>query len=338
MPSDRPITLVFSKSMDVDSFIADQTFIVEEVEQTGVGADTVTAVQSVQGRLEISAQRVRFFPDTPWEPGAHYRYTLASSNAGAACSGSYQSICDKDGLPLKTDLLEGLEGSTTNNPLIIYFTATEPVSTVFSPLRNLPVRDTNSNFLVDCNPFTSSKDNRAFENVSDCLEPFEHEGSDAEGWEPAANSTKLQVRNQTASATGLAGKKAPAQVGCDAGEGISCPRGKFIYQTYALNTEVKGPGTYDPDPLTDGDEIEGILVDLYPTLLSTSSISVFTKVAALGFIQLQEETVTNTQVLRMRYAKDDPTCRGEACPVTLWFQVLLHKERMVSQCLSPKPT
>src|SRR5690606_12377396 len=101
----------------------------------------------------------------------------------------------------------------------------------------------------------------------------------------------------------------PAQVGCDAGENVTCPKGKFIYQTYALNTEVKGPGTYDPDPSVEGDEIDGILVDLYPTQLATSSISVFTKIKLAGLIPLQEETVTNTQVLRMRYAKD-PNCEG----------------------------
>ncbi|MEC9040444.1 MAG: Ig-like domain-containing protein [Pseudomonadota bacterium] len=315
MPADRPITVVFSKSMDINSFILGQTFTVEKVTQSGIGAGTVSVVESVPGRLEKNTQRVRFFPDQPWEPGAHYRYTLASSESSGACSpGSYSAICDTDGLALKTDLLEGLnDPNGGNDPLVIYFTATEAVSTVFTPLRNLPIRDTNSNFLIDCNPYESSKGNRAFENTDDCLEPFAHEGSDAEGWAPSANATKLAVRNQTAQASALAGGNVPAQVGCDAGEGISCPRSKFIYQTYALNTEVKGPGTYDPDPSVEGDEIEGILVDLYPTLLATSSISVFTKIKLAGLIPLQEETVTNTQVLRMRYAKDDPSCSGSNC-------------------------
>lgn len=315
MPADRSITVVFSKSMDMDSFILGETFVVEKVTQAGVGAGTVSVVESVPGRLEQNTQRVRFFPDQPWEQGAHYRYTLASSETSGACSpGSYSAICDTDGLALKTDLLEGLnDPDGGNDPLMIYFTGTESVSTVFTPLRNLPIRDTNSNFLVDCNPYESSKGNRAFENTDDCLEPFAHEGSDAEGWGPSANATKLAVRNQTAQASALAGGNVPAQVGCDAGEGLSCPRSKFIYQTYALNTEVKGPGTYDPDPSVEGDEVEGILVDLYPTLLATSSISVFTKIKLIEIIPLQEETVTNTQVLRMRYAKDDPSCIGSNC-------------------------
>src|SRR5690554_3946948 len=315
MPADRSITVVFSKSMDMDSFILGETFVVEKVTQAGVGAGTVSVVESVPGRLEKNTQRVRFFPDQPWEQGAHYRYTLASSETSGACSpGSYSAICDTDGLALKTDLLEGLnDPDGGNDPLMIYFTGTESVSTVFTPLRNLPIRDTNSNFLVDCNPYESSKGNRAFENTDDCLEPFAHEGSDAEGWGPSANATKLAVRNQTAQASLLAGGAIPAQVGCDAGENVTCPKGKFIYQTYALNTEVKGPGTYDPDPSVEGDEIDGILVDLYPTQLATSSISVFTKIKLAGLIPLQEETVTNTQVLRMRYAKD-PNCEGSDCP------------------------
>lgn len=81
MPADRPITVVFSKSMDLDSFILGQTFIVEKVTQSGIGSGSVSVVETVPGRLEKNAQRVRFFPDQPWEPGAHYRYTLASSES-----------------------------------------------------------------------------------------------------------------------------------------------------------------------------------------------------------------------------------------------------------------
>lgn len=324
MPSDRPITVVFSKTINPNSVVLGSTFKVEKVEQSGTGADNVTVIDpSVPGRLEKSAQRIRFFPDDPWGEGEHYRYTLASSEAPDACTeGSYSAICDTDNLALKTDLLEGIDDESSGpDPLIIYFTGTEPLSTVFTPLRNLPVRDTNSNFLIDCNPYESSKGNRAFENVGDCLEPFAHQGSDETGWAPSANSTKLYVRDKTAKTSPGAGGEIPAQVGCEAGETdengneVVCPRSKFIYQTYALNTEVLGPGTYDPSPdqPNSGDEIEGILIDLYPTLLATSSISVFTKIKLASLIPLQEETVTNTQVLRMRYAKDRPECTGPNC-------------------------
>ncbi len=315
MPANRPITVVFSKSINPDSVIQGTTFKVEQVTQNGTGGGSISSSEPVEGRLELNNQRLRFFPSEPWQPGVHYRYTLASSEAADACSpGTYSAICDTDGLALKTDLLEGLDDSNAGpDPMVLYFTGTEETDTVFTPLRNLPIRDTNSNFLVDCNPSTNGSGNRTFENVTNCLEPFAHIGSDLDGWEASANSTKLAVTGQLASASGLVSSIAPAQVGCVAGEGVTCPRGSFIYQTYALNTEVKGPGVYDPDPNVTGDEIEGVLVDLYPTLLATTSISVFTKINVLGFIPLQEETITNTQVLRMRYAKDDPTCTGSNC-------------------------
>ena len=174
MPSDRPITIVFSKSMDLNSIIQGDTFIVEKVRQEPNGS--VTVVESnVPGRLEKNLQRIRFYPDQPWEADAHYRYTLKSSEDAGSCStGSYTSVCDSDGLALKTDLLEGLDdGGGNNGPddMVIYFTGTEPLDSVFTPLRNLPVRDTNANFIVDCDSNTNP----------DCLEPFDHQGSDAEG-------------------------------------------------------------------------------------------------------------------------------------------------------------
>ena len=300
MPSDRPITVVFSKSMDLNSIIQGDTFIVEKVRQEPNGS--VTVVESnVPGRLEKNLQRIRFYPDQPWEADAHYRYTLKSSEDAGSCStGSYTSVCDSDGLALKTDLLEGLDdGGGNNGPddMVIYFTGTEPLDSVFTPLRNLPVRDTNANFIVDCDSNTNP----------DCLEPFDHQGSDADGWAASANSTKLRVRNNEASASPpvIVASTADARVGCETGE--RCPKDKFIYQTYALNTEVIGPGIYEPT----GDE--GILVNLYPTQLATTSISVFTELRVFGFIPLQEESITNTQVLRMRYAKDDPACSGPGC-------------------------
>jgi hypothetical protein len=299
LPSDRPITVVFSKSMDLDSIILGDTFVVERVTQAGDG--TVSVSNEVTGRLEKKPQQLRFFPDQPWQPGSHYRYTLRSSEDSGTCTpGAYTSICDTDGLALKTDLLEGLDdGGGNNGPddLVIYFTGTESVHTVFTPLRNLPVRDTNSNFLVDCD----DNDN------PDCLEPFDHAGSDEEGWAPSANSTKLRVKDNQASASPplVVASTAAARVGCETGE--TCPKNKFIYQTYALNTEVLGPGVYEPT----GDE--GILVNLYPTQLATTSISVFTELKVLGFIPMQEESITHTQVLRMRYTKDDPNCTGPDC-------------------------
>ena len=310
MPADRPITVVFSQSMNPESIRLGETFIVEKVEANADGKPE--AAEPVSGRLEKNNQRIRFYPDEPWEKGSFYRYTMESNadpNPDTCTENPPKAVCGDNDVALKTDLLEGLDdgdGANGEDPMVIYFEGAEPKETVFTPLRNLPIRDTNSNFLVDCNPSNNDNGNRQFENhTSDCLEPFEafHEKDDDGGWKPAPNSTKLRVRNNRTLGD------YPAQVGCVAGGDETCPRDKFIHQTYALNTEVKGPGTYDPTPSkpNNGDEIEGIKVDLYPTMLATSSISVFVKALDL----LQEESVTNTQVLRMRYAKDDPTCTSE---------------------------
>lgn len=287
MPEDRPIVVVFSQPMKLSSIRSEETFVVEKV-----NADK-TPIGTVSGRLEKNNQRIRFFPDQPWEPDSFYRYTMKADRATPDCDQENPtSICGVNELALKADLLEGLNGGGSgDNSLVIYFKGVASQDSVLAPLRNLPIRDTNANFRIDC----GSNDENA-----NCIEPFDHEGSDAEGWAPSANTTKLGVKNNQASATpGLVAGKADARVGCETTK--NCPRNKFIYQTYALNTEVKGPGIYEPT----GEE--GILVDLYPTMLATSSISVFVELKVLGFIPLMEESITNTQVIRMRYSKD-PSC------------------------------
>ncbi|WP_144778878.1 Ig-like domain-containing protein [Marinobacter maritimus] len=293
MPADRPITVVFSQPMKLSSIRAEETFVVEKVDANK------NPIETVSGRLEKNNQRIRFFPDQPWEQDAFYRYTMKVDRATPDCNQENPtSICGANELALKADLLEGLNGGGSgDSSMAIYFKGVAAQGSVFTPLRNLPIRDTNANFRTDC----SSNDDAT------CLEPFDHEGSDAEGWAPSANSTKLSVKNNQASATpGLVAGKADARVGCETDQ--SCPKNKFIYQTYALNTEVKGPGVYEPT----GEE--GILVDLYPTLLATTSISVFVELKVLGFIPLMEESITNTQIIRMRYSKDPSCASAPDCP------------------------
>ncbi|MDO6444069.1 Ig-like domain-containing protein [Marinobacter sp. 2_MG-2023] len=293
MPENRPIVVIFSQPMKLASIRPGETFVVEKV------AADKTPIETVAGRLEKNNQRIRFFPDQPWERDAFYRYTMKVDRAAPNCAQENPtSICGANMLPLKTDLLEGLNGGGNgDNSMSIYFKGVAGQESVFTPLRNLPIRDTNANFRIDC----SSNDDTS------CIEPFAHEGSDEDGWSPSANTTKLSVKNNQASATpGLVSGKAEARVGCETGE--RCPRNKFIYQTYALNTEVKGPGIYKPT----GEK--GILVDLYPTMLATTSVSVFVELKVLGFIPLMEESITNTQLIRMRYTQD-PSCAGDAgCP------------------------
>jgi hypothetical protein len=67
-----------------------------------------------------------------------------------------------------------------------------------------------------------------------------------------------------------------------------------------LNTEVIGPKT---DPETGK---EGVGVLLYPTQLATTSIDVHLSL-------LSAISTTGPQILRMRYAKEDPSCTGASC-------------------------
>ncbi|WP_323752199.1 Ig-like domain-containing protein [Marinobacter sp.] len=277
LPQDRPIVVVFSQSMNLDS-INDQTFIVERIE------DSSTAIgqgAQVDGRLEKSNQRIRFIPEHPWstEDGVFYRYTMKSQQ-GATC-GDGDVICAEgdSGLALQTDLLRDPE-DTGGPDMTIYFRGTDAVNTVFTPLRNLPIRDTNSNYEIDCDDPEGT----------DCLEPFDHGEPNQNGeYMPSANAAKLALKGQ-AYLLGNENLKLPTGLGCESGE--SCEKNKFIYQTYGLNTEVIGKAT---DPETGK---EGIRVLLYPTMLATTSASVY--LSPLG------EQKTGPQILRMTYGESDP--------------------------------
>lgn len=281
LPKDRPIVVVFSQSMNLDSIRLNETFTVEKVSADG------TAQGEVSGRLEKNNQRIRFYPDEAWEVGGFYRYTMSSSAGGECTDGVSDSIiCGENGLALDTDLLvntdpdEGMGGPAME----IYFRGVEATNTVFTPLRNLPIRDTNSNYEIDCDELGGT----------DCLEPFNHESDGNGGFLPSANAAKLAVVElnedggiESEKEANVLGIPAGASVGCSADE--SCPESKFIYQTYGLNTEVVGPELDE-----DGNQI-GVRVLLYPTMLPTTSASVF--LDGLG------EQATGPQVLRMTYSE-----------------------------------
>lgn len=238
----------------------------------------------VSGRLEKNNQRIRFYPDEPWstEKGVFYRYTMHSAATGDCA----QNICGENGLALKTDLLVDPE-SVGGPDMEIYFRGAESTNTVFTPLRNLPIRDTNSNYVIDCVNSEGETDLSG----TDCLEPATHEQPDGT-FVPSANAAQLAVEKreedeepvqQKAEVLGI---PVDAAVGCPAGE--ECPDSKFIYQTYGLNTEIIGMGT-------DEEGNKGVRVLLYPTILATTSASVF--LDGLG------EQATGPQILRMTYSE-----------------------------------
>ena len=169
--------VVFSQSMDLDSIRSGETFVVERVDESGA------AIEAVSGRLEKNNQRIRFYPDEPWEIDSLYRYRMKSTSGGQCQTGTEDFICGANGLALQTDLLVNPEDVGGPN-MDIYFRGGEALDTVFTPLRNLPIRDTNSNYVVDCDALGSQ----------DCLEPFDHEvdPNDASEFLPSANAAKLK--------------------------------------------------------------------------------------------------------------------------------------------------
>lgn len=265
LPEDRPIVVVFSQSMDPDSIRNGETFKVEKVNEDGTFTE-------VAGRLEKNNQRIRFYPDQAWQVGTYYRYTMASTPGSTDCAAA---ICSSKGYPLQTDLL--VDPQDIGGPdMKIYFKGAEASNTVFTPLRNLPIRDVNANYVVDC-PTPGGQN---------CLEPFNHAKDPANPGEflPSANAAKLEV---TGNAQLLGAEAVGANVGCASGS--ECADNKFIYQTYALNTEILGPAFNGA-----GEQI-GVRVLLYPTMLATTSASVF--------LDLLGEQKTGPQILRMTYVE-----------------------------------
>ncbi|MFL1456166.1 Ig-like domain-containing protein [Marinobacter sp. GN3S48] len=287
LPKDRPIVVKFSQSMDLET-INDTSFVVEKVADPSAPA-AVGDEEVVSGRLEKNHQQIRFYPEEAWNINATYRYTMKSQVDGNCGSG--EIVCSSEQMPLQTDLL--VDPSDTGGPnLTIYFTGAESISSVFTPLRNLPIRDTNSNYVIDCDSPEST----------DCLEPFAHEEDGNGGFLPSANAGKLLVIDEDGDGVGDS-SAGNARVGCspDGGPETDCPENKFIYQTYALDTEVVGPELDE-----NGNQI-GVRILLYPTQLATTSATVF--VSANLLLGSDIESSTGTQILRMTYgepSEDNP--------------------------------
>ena len=274
MPEDRPIAVIFSQPMDIQSIELGRTFVVEKVAPDG----TVTPVG---GRLEKAPQRIRFFPNQAWSQGEVYRYTMVSAQSNtrnnAICQRG-EAICSVAGQPLQTDLL--VDSADFGGPnMEIYFRGSPRIESVFTPLRNYPVRDANANYIVECD--------------EDCLEPSTSPVDESGDVLPSENAARITVLNGEATLLNDT-LSLPARNGCDP-LGDECPDNKSVFQTLSLNTEVIGPAI---DPETGQ---QGVRVLLYPMLLATTPTNVF--LAVLG------EQTTGTQVLRMRYVtptEDNP--------------------------------
>ncbi|WP_166255823.1 Ig-like domain-containing protein [Marinobacter salicampi] len=291
LPEDRPIVVVFSQSMNLDSINGD-TFIVERVTSE---TDALGSGGPVPGRIEKNRQRIRFYPEEPWVKGQLYRYTMVSTQDGVCSESDPSFICGDNNLALQTDALVDPTDIGGSN-LSIYFRGEEKLDSVFTPLRNLPVRDVNANFMIEPEEpavFPSDDEIGAPAVVMD------------DGLNPSSNAARLRP----AAAPFIITNEGESRVGCEV-SGPDCPEDKFIYQTGGLNTEVIGP--VDPEDLS-----QGVRVLLYPTMLVATSIDIYLDGDAFADLVLDpaEPQVTGPQLLRMRYADlDGDGVRGDPIP------------------------
>ncbi|MDF1821061.1 MAG: Ig-like domain-containing protein [Alcanivoracaceae bacterium] len=308
MPADRPIRVGFSANIDPASVVVDGSFRVER--------DNEGVWEPVPGRMVMGPRSLRFMPDQPWvdDGSVMYRYVLGSlgadGNSAPLCDGT-QSICDVNGNPLQTRVLAQDPGDvpapTEGGPdMQIYFVGGEKVDTVYQPALNLPATDVNSNNILDGRTDADYDNNGATlaEQYPGCtadpdsceaLPPSDGMG----GFLTPTNATQLVIDSVAEDNTVIV----DANVGCsfDGATPLECNERKFIHLTGALNAELRGPFTYEgPDSPVGGEP--AVRVDIYPTLLTASSLDVYARTNVLGTIY----TPTGPQVLRARYSCDDP--------------------------------
>ncbi|MEP5286450.1 MAG: Ig-like domain-containing protein [Alloalcanivorax venustensis] len=103
LPSNRPIVVMLSKPVDPNSIALGSNFVVQEIDVDG------SVVSDVAGQVGVTSKTITFYPETPWEQGALYQYTLVSngdSTSGAAVCDGTGAICGSShALPIQTQVL-----------------------------------------------------------------------------------------------------------------------------------------------------------------------------------------------------------------------------------------
>lgn len=341
LPANRPIVVHFSKEIDAQSVSVGGSFLVQEVALDGSPLD------DVPGRVVVDGNRLTFYPDNPWTPGVHYRYVLGSNgddmeaSEPVVCDGS-GAICDLTGLPLQTVLYSmaisaergilepvAAEGTAGGPDMVNYFRGAPPSRHVLMAMVN-ESWDTNANFYHDVNhPFPEKK--LGFESVSwwpdysveearpDVFEPDPAADPllDPQGIRPVENSAKVISKTP-----GTAYSGGPQLTGISVGCGWetivdpaaprvvqSCPEQKLTYLTSAIAAEI----TDEVDP------VHGVKALIWPGQIMSTALRVSNLLIGQNGLSIDG----GPMLMRMRYAKDDPTCTA-ACartqPITGWIR------------------
>lgn len=219
-------------------------------------------------------------PLAGWEAGTQYRYTLNSN----------EPIRSTSGLPLQTELLT--QGTRNRNnrtfggeALVNHFVAMAGrPQTVSLPLRNLPTADANSDLAYQKGTEQGANGDETLPNSA---------GLRAVGVSPLNDGTIVQQAN----------------IGCTVG--LDCTSDQSIYLTAMLDTVVYGNAI---------DEGSRIPVDIYPSILATTSSSVWVRIDTSfvdSFPDLilsvdlspNEEIPTGPMLMRIRYDDDSEAGR-----------------------------
>jgi hypothetical protein len=120
------------------------SFRVEKIDTNG------NCLSSVSGMILFDQVNLSFTPTLPWEIGTLYQYTL-HSNKVSDCSGSDNVICSINNVPLNPKLLKIKLNSLNEggHAFRMPFYGAEAISTIFNPMTQIPVVDTNKNFIFD---------------------------------------------------------------------------------------------------------------------------------------------------------------------------------------------
>jgi hypothetical protein len=262
---DYPIRVIFNRDIDPATINAD-TFSVERRESESNWVP-------VPGRRDTLPQRVEFFPDTPWQVGELYRYTLKSVPSSADCG--VDAICSPDGAPLQTRQISQSSDSAPapregGPDMVNHFVAAgQPDRYTLVGLRVLPVEDVNANMELD----------------------GEEQGAvvlPGGNIDAPLNHLRLELES-------YGGVVTDASLGCSIGE--NCPEKKFAF--LSSGALAAGPRTFDGDvevnrrlidsnPGTDNIVTGAIRANVYPTALSTTSV--FMEAEALRLITIPLDT------------------------------------------------
>lgn len=273
MPVDRSISVQFSQSMNTAS-LNSTTF---KVESSSNGSTWTT----VPGRLDVTAQSLRFSPDTAWTVNGLYRYTLVSNGSGSSSScNAASAMCGSNGLPLQTQSLSqsasAAPAATGGGPnMVVLFRTVAAGSTVLQRLRGLPTSDVNANFVHESGEYG----------------PTDTGG----GVYVAVNGARIIT-------TGQSGLVSGSNIGCNVGD--SCPDKQFLYLSNALDADV---ADYDATA-------NGVKVLISPTRLIASSVDVYAN-SLFGTIT----SATGPQVMRIRYAPNPANANKRELPVTAYI-------------------